>query len=367
MSRKKKKMSGFSKALIIFTVCLAVISAAALGVLWVSLSGYQQRLDAESGQKALELQAARAPQKAAQDYVSSLSAEDWTDIWFVSYPDTLASREYVSEKMQELFFSEETALYKDGDYTEEAPVYALYCADRALARIWIGGEGTGSYVSAVGLSFSANEGGSVTVPAFTGVSCEGKALDRSSAVSHTGDFGLSEYADGAENPTEYLTYTVSGQFTKPEFSFALPDGEAIFEFADGIYVRCIADADTRDYYQNKAYNFVKAFLYYCMMGQSDPWTNMVKAQNHVIYNSPAYQSISSSYDGILWNSSFPDAVYEIDTSGEVAIWGDDVMSIDVPFYTKGEKSGYTMVNEGTYRIWFLNSGSGFGIYAFELI
>lgn len=368
MSRKKNKKSSsrFKRGLTVYLIVLTLLFAAALFVLWKFLEGYQSKVDqedlAEAQQQAQEIynrDVHEAPQLAFESYVSSLDAEFWTNKWYEANPQSLDDRTQMTELMTELFFGEGFACYKKDDFTQEAPVYILKNGETELATVRMTGSGLDWSAGETVLLLKGSESASLEAPSGCTVYCNGTALDESFRTESHSYFDSDEFRDQLVNPIEWATYSVSGQYFAPQLTAEAPADRTIYTTEDGI-TGYVLSADAAEAYQRQGEEFARTLLYYYYQGGNNTWGNMAAARALVVPNSPAYTLINESANGVYWDTAYPNATYEA-TAQQVIIWADNCMSMDVVYHAEGTTSGYTNISDGTYRLYFMDNGSGFGI------
>ena len=368
MSRKKNKKSSsrFKRGLTVYLILLTLLFAAALFVLWRFLEGYQSKVEqentAETEKKAQEIynrDVHEAPQLAFQDYVASLDTEFWVNKWYEANPQSLDDRQKMTELMEELFHGEGFGCFKAEGFTQEAPVYVLRNGDTRLATVTMKGSALEWSADETTLLLTGNESASLEAPSGCTVYCNGTVLDESYRTEEHSYFDFEELRDQMVNPIEWATYTVSGQYFPPELNAEAPADRTIYTTEDGI-TGYVLSADAAQEYQRKGEEFAKILLYYYYQGGNNTWNNMAAARALVEPNSPAYTLINESANGVYWDTAYPNATYEA-TAQQVIIWADNCMSMDVVYHAEGTASGYTNVSDGTYRLYFMDTGNGFGI------
>ncbi len=356
----------FKKGLRIYLLILTLLVAGTLGVLWNFLDGYQENQDIRAreaaelaAQKAHEKAVYQAPQRCFEQFMDGTDAAYWTDEWFTAHPDSLDVREKVLAEFETLFCSEETARYKAADFNAEAPVYVLKNGDRELAEISLAGSELDWTVKEVTLKLEAEESASIEVPAGCSVYCNGVKLDPAQASDPHSYFEMDELEGSLVEPIQWSTYTVEGLLFPPELTAESPADRTLFTDEEG-NMRYILSADAAAPYQKQGEEMIKTLLYYYMQGGTNTGVNMNAVLAHLVNGSPAYKLVVDSYNGVTWDATYPDATYEA-TAGDVVIWAQNCMSMDVKYHSEGTKGGYTNVADGTYRLFFMDNGNGYGI------
>ncbi len=371
-AKKRKKQSKFRFGLHIYSSLLVFVAGIALIVLWIFLSRYQQGVDAEAAaqaerdrQAAYELAVSRAPQKAFEDYVASADAQRWADSWYASNPANYDDPAQVLALMQERFSDPDLKYWKAEDSTDAHPSYIIKSGDETIAELTLSGSGLDWSVSDVKVELEGGEEASLLVPEGYAVYCNGQPVDSSSAEAETRLFDMEEYADLIVDPVHWETYTVRGQLTKPVLTAEAPADRPISTAEDGT-VFYVLTGEEAEGYQQRAENFIYALLYYYMLGNSNTRGHMWNALNHVMPDSQAYQLILDSYDGVTWDTCYGNATYDAE-AGEVRIIAGNCLMVDVSYHAEGSAAGYTNVADGTYRVYFLDKGNGYGIFGLAYV
>lgn len=368
---KKQNGKGFRIFFLVYALVLIALIVAALAVIRGKLVNYQTGRDAETAalaakeeQAAYDLSVSRAPQLAFEDFVAGTDADYWTDLWFTTNPGSMDDAARVNEKMQELFSGEGFGLYKDESYSAESPVYLLKNGDTELATVAMTGSELDWTPGTVTLLLQGTEEASLEVPEGCTVYCNGTALDDSYAHDPVSYFDDDEYKDLLQNPVQCYTYTVTGQMFAPVLTGEAPADRTMITAEDGTcsYILSAADAEP---YQQKGKEFIDALTYFYMMGASGTYGNAAKAQTFVQYNSQAYQYITNASEGVTWDTPYPGFTSTV-TPGNVVIWADNCLTLDVDFQASGSASGYTNEEEGTYCVTFIDSGKGYEICGLKL-
>lgn len=366
-AKKRKKKSAFRRGLSIYSSLLVFIGGIAVIVLWLFLNRYQQGLDAENAAKAeREQQAAyalassRAPQQVFESFVASADAQTWADGWYAHHPANYDDPAQVLALMEEHFSDPELKLFKARDYTDEKPRFAVQSGGETLAYVTLSGAGLDWSVSDVDVLLEGGEEASLLVPEGYTVRCNGQLLDSSSAEAETRLYDMEEYADLIVDPIHWETYTVTGQLSKPVLTAEPPADRPISTAEDGSVFYILPEEEAAEY-QERAENFIYALLRYYMLGNINTRGNMNGALRHVTDGSQAYKLIAASYDGVIWDTCYGNATYDAE-AGEVRVLAANCLMVDVVYHAEGSTGGYTNVADGTYRVYFLDTGRGYGIY-----
>lgn len=366
----KKKNSGFRKGFRIYMIVLTVLCLAVLAALWVILTRFQAGEDAKlaaeaekEAQAAYELDVERAPQRAFEKFVSEMTAEYWTEQWYEQRPDSFDEKEKVTELMGRLFFDESFVYWKAEEYTDEAPAYILKNGSEELAVLTLSGSELDWSVSEVEMLLEGKEEGSLEVPENCTVYCNGTALEErfaAESVSHFADEGMEEIEELLTDPTLWSTYTVTGQLFAPVMTPEAPADRTLVTDEEG-FSFYILSAEEAQPYQEKAEEFAAKVLHFYMMGASNPYGNAYNVKLMAIPNSQVCKLMDSAAEGVSWNTPYPNYTHTVE-AGNAIRWAENCLSVDVKYHAEGTAEDYTNVEDGTYRIYFLDNGTGFGIY-----
>lgn len=376
MAKKKKKNNSidaerksakrFKKGLRIYLLFLTLVVAGALAVLWYFLDNYQIKQDAIAlenaqlaEQQAHEKAVRQAPQRCFEEFMNGIDAQYWCDVWFSSHPDSLDVPEKVLAHFETLFNGENAVRYKASSYQDSAPVYVLKNGEMELAEISLAGSELNWAVQEVTLSIEATESASIEVPTGCTVYCNGTKLDPATASDPHTYFEMAELEGSLQNPIQWSTYTVEGLLFPPELTAESPADKTLITDENG-NMNYVLSADAAAPYQKQGEEMIKALLYYYMQGGSNTAANMNAVLKHLVNGSPAYKLVNESYNGVTWDATYPNATYQAEAL-DVIIWADNCMSMDVKYHSEGTKGGYTNVADGTYRLFFMDNGNGFGI------
>ena len=370
-AKKRKKQSAFRFGLKVYCSLLVFVFGVAVTVLWVVLSRHQTTVDAEAAQAAererqaaYELSVQRAPQLALEDYLAKTDAQSWLDAWLLDHDATYEDPDQLLALMGERFSAPEVSCWKARDCTEEAPCYVLKNGAETLARLTLSGSGLDWSVSGVQVLLEGENEASLTVPEGYTVRCNGLPLE-SSGEPLTRLYDMADYADKIVEPARWYSYSVSGLLTEPVLVAEAPEGSLTDTLEDGT-VFYILPADEAATYQKRAESFIYDLLSYYMLGNSNTWGNMWEALDHVMNGSQAYQLIRDSYDGVTWDTCYNNRSYYA-RAGEVRILADNCLMVDVLYHAEGHYDGHTNLADGTYRVYFLNLGWGYGIFGLAYV
>lgn len=376
---KKKKKDHFKKRFSIYLLILAIIFVVALIVLWVALSNYQSKVDAETAEaERIAAEAAeeaahkeavyRAPQLAFESWYEQADADYWTDLWFTQNPQDISGRDFVRSFMEENFDHNTIEPFKAMEYTAEAPVYVLRQGEKALAHIHLTGSDVNWNVSNVEMDVKGEESASVRVAVGSKVYCNGVELGSEFAGAEESNFSYEPLKDKLVNPVSWTTYSIDGLLSKPELSVTPPAGCSVTETAQGDFLLCLNDSEESEAYKTKAVNFVKAYLYYYMSGYNGTWGNLYNALAYLVNGTDAYQELFETYDGVCWNTAYGNIDTSKTEASGVVIWADNCYSVDVTYNAdctlNGEPIDYA---DATMRIYFTNTDGSFIITNFETL
>jgi len=371
MSKTRKK-SGFRRGLFIWVIILVVLIGCGVAYEWKALSEYQAKQDAAAAEaaaaeesKALALAEARAPQNAFTDFVNSASADYWTDIWYEQNPNSMDRESDVKAFMESKFESDAVKYWKSPEYSETTPAYVIKNDDTTIATVTVTGSGLDWNVANVELLVKGTKDASIQAPKDCKVFCNDTELDSSFSTKDDSYFELTDYSSSLKNPVEWVTYTVTGQLFEPEINVEASADKTMVTTEDG-FLSYVLSAQSAQTYRDQAEALVKKVLYYYMQGGNNTNGNMWAVLNLLAKESQAYKLIYDSYNGVTWDTPYPNATYEVKAS-DVTIWADNCYSVDVSYHSEGTVSGYTNVADGTYRVYFLDLGQGFAIYGLTYV
>lgn len=367
MKNTQKKQNSFGRGLYVYVSIFIFVAGLALIFLWLRMDRYQKGLDADLAEKArqeeqaaYELAVSRAPQQAFESFIAVADAQTWAEAWYADHPANYDDPDQILALMDEHFSDPELKYFKAKDYTDETPRFAIHEEGAPLAYVSFTGSGLDWQVSDIDVLLEGGEEASLLVPEGYTVRCNGQVLDPSSAAQETRLYDMSDYADLIVDPIHLETYTVTGQLSRPVLTAEAPLGTPISTAEDGTVFYVLPEEEAEEY-QGRAERFIYALLFYYMMGNSNTRSHMWGALNHVTTDSPAYQLIVNSYDGVTWDTCYGNATYSAE-AGEVRILGANCYMVDVVYHAEGSAGGYTNVADGIYRVYFLDTGRGFGIY-----
>ncbi len=370
--KKKTPFGSFRWKLNAYLSILVFLFGLALIVLWLLLHRYQQGLDEAAAikaeqdrQAAYELSLKRAPQLAFETFVADADADVWTERWYASHPNTYDDPTLVREKMDELFSNPDLSYWKTEDYSDEHPRYVIKDGDQALAYLTLSGSELDWKVTEAEVVMESTETSTLLVPEGYTVRCNGQIVDPAIAESETHLYDMEDYANLITDPIRWETYTVSGYLTPPVLTAEPPADRPTSTSEDGTVFYILSEEEAAGY-QKRAENFIYALLSYYMLGNYDTRRHMDQALDYVMSGSQADMLIRNSYDGVTWDTCYGNAVYDA-KAGEVRILAKNCLMVDVAYYSEGSALGYTNVAQGTYRIYFLDLGYGYGIYGLAYV
>ncbi len=367
MAENNNRPRGFWHGLHVFAALVVFFVGIALIVLWLWLPRFQSDYDAEEAEKqrladqaAYEKALERAPQLAFEDFVDKADAQTWADAWAATHPSNFDDPEQIRELMAERFSDPELRRFKAQDYTDEHPRYVLRSGDGPLAYVTLSGSGLDWEVSDVQVLMESGEETSILVPEGYTVRCNGQVLDSSSAEAETRLLDMEPYADLVTDPVHWETYTVTGRLSHPVLTYEEPkDRPTVTDEAGNVFYT-LSDEEALPY-RTRAQDFVRAVLVYYMMGNYNTRGYMYSALAYVTDNSQAYNLIRDSYDGVIWDTCYGNATFDVN-AGKLFVLGGNCLMVEVDYHTEGSVGEYKNVADGTYRVYFLDSGSGYGIY-----
>ena len=360
----------FKKGFAIYLSVLGGVVLIALAALWIALARYQTGVDAEAAAQAeaaaLAEERARdraALQEALLRFAGDSGPEVWTD-YYMQQP-RLETRAGVEILISQLLDSHSPQCYKAESWSMEQPLYSIYLAEQPFARVLMEKRDGVWQPGQVELLLTGEEGGSLTVPEGTVLRCgdvlleENVYADQPRLLCPAGPD-----RDALQDPVYGRTYRVSGLLTEPEFVLEQTPADLV-AFDDG-YAPALAPEQAKAY-QDRAEELVQALVYYYLGGQSGCWPNMERAAGFTVPGSHAHQIITSSYDGVIWSLSFLQDYSCVTEPGEVLIWANNCYSVDVACQAYGANSLADKTMNGSYRIFFTDTGDGFGITELETL
>ena len=361
-----KKSEWFLIALVCYIAVLLIISGGVQICLWRYLKNSQAEMDRQAAEIAAQRAIHQAPQLAFEAWQSGLTADYWTDLWYAQAPCGLDTRESVREVMAERFAPDAVKAYKAVGFTDETPVYVLKNGEDSLARITLAGSGLNWSISEVELLIEGTCSASVAVADSCHVLCNGREMGKEYMENVESRFRYEPLEDQLEGAVTWVSYSVEGLLLEPELTVVPPEGYSAIETEEGNYLLGIA-GDT-SFYTNWSVNFVRAYLYYYMRGNSNTQTNMYSALSYLTPGTQAYQAIRETYNGVVWSPAYTG----IDTSktivGDVLVWADNCFSVDVIYdadcISRGTHFDYA---DATMRIYFLQTNIGYIISNFETL
>lgn len=374
----KRKKSRFARSYLIFAAALALIFAAALALLWSSLARYQKNADAAAAERAAAEAAAAAEreallrerearQTAFLTFADETDAAGWAAYYLAEHPESPDTPESAAAALGPLFAPEGLERYKAESWTEDAPVYELRRSGVPLARVavekrdgvWAAGD--------VEMLVQGTEHGSVTVPEGCAVRCNGKILDSGFAGEIAAqDFDFPDYADTLEQPVRTVTYTVEGLLAPPEFSVAAPEGKTLAQTAEGAYRLALPESDAAPL-RERAEALVRALVWYYLSGKTDTYKNMKAAADLTEPGSSAHAVITATADGVSWSSTFQQNYQCSADAGDAVVCAENCVTVDVHCAASGSTGWQEKSMDGAYRICFLRTDSGWGIFGLETL
>ena len=367
MSNWENRPRGFWHGMHVYASLVVFFVGVALIVLWVWLPGFQSRYEAEEAEKqrqddlvAYDKALERAPQLAFEDFMAKADAQTWTDAWTAKNPLNYDDPAQIRELLDERFSDPELRCWLAQDYSAEHPRYVVRTEDEVLAYVTLSGSGLDWTVSDVDVVLESGEETSILVPEGYTVRCNGQILDSSSAEAETRLLDMEDYADLIRDPVHWETYTVTGRMSRPVLSYEEPEDRLTVTDEYGNVFYTLSEEESLEY-RTRAQDFVRAVLVYYMMGNYNTRSYMYSALGYVMQNSQAYNLIRDSYDGVTWDTCYGNATFDVN-AGDVYVLAGNCLMVEVAYYTEGSVGEYRNVAEGTYRVYFLDNGDGYGIY-----
>ena len=365
--KKRKNSRAFRKGLRIYIIVMLVIILAICAALWVFLTRWQGRKDAEAAQEAArhaevqqkkeaEEAVRRAPQRTFEAWLAGTSPDYWTDLWYAKAPSDLDDRDAVRAWMQEHFTAAEP--FRATEYTAEAPVYVLREGDDTLARVALSGGGTDWNVSQVELLVEGKESASVSAITGSRVFCNGRELGPEYISESTSPFTYAPLADRLVNPVERITYSVEGLLLPVELTAEPPAGQKLTQTSDGDFLP-VLEGEAADAMAKRVVDFVRAYLFYYMKGSDNTQGNLYYALSFLTPGTQAYRDLNDTYLGVVWNTVYANVDTSKATASDVVIWADNCCSVDVTYDADCTLGGQHIdYLDGTMRIYFLKDDGG---------
>lgn len=359
--RKKKKVSYYKRAVIIYCILLFIVIVVVSILLWNKLASYQRGVDDEAYKKDYKKLVRQAPQEAFENYYEGMTIEDWIGIWKNSQTYTFDDDATIKQFLEENITSKDVSLWKSPTSTESEPIYLLSDGDKVIAIFTLQGAELNWEVSNVELRVSANEACELTVPTGSIVSCNDVTLGAEHIANTVSLNELGEYAANLNNPVSYDVYSLAGMIKEPKLTVYIPDEKYVITTdVNGKYVIAANDS-SMDTYKQQAEAFIKSLLHYYSYGKNSLSENMAAAISHVASDSEAARVIRSSLDGVRW-CNYDGANYETSVS-QVYCLADNCYAVDVSYRNTNIEEPKTE----TYRVYFIDLGSGYKIYSFSLM
>lgn len=367
---RTKKSRWFWIALAIYAAILLAVSGYLQSSLWRFLENSQAEMDRQAAERdaqlAYEKALYQAPQLAFEAWRSGLTADYWTDLWYAKASSDLDARVRVQEFMAERFAPGAIEAYKAAGYTDEAPVYVLKNGEDSLARVTLAGSELNWSVSEVELLLEGACSASVTVADRCQVYCNGKELGGEYGEAAGSHFHYEPLEDQLEGAVTWVSYSVEGLLLEPELTVEPPEGCCLIRTEEGDYLLGLADG--ADVYTDTAVEFVRDYLYYFMSGRRNTWSNMSRILSYLTPGTQAYQDISDTYRGVIFNNAYSNIDTSKTAAGDVFVWADNCFSVDVAYNANCTWAGSPMnYADGTMRIYFLQTTEGYTIRSFELL
>ena len=375
---KKRSRKLGNRFLPIYTILFAALILGALVYLWIHLGHYEERVQAEAAetarQEALVAEEAahreavrEAPQLAFEAWRDSCDAVYWTDLWYGQNPEDMNGRDRVQDYLGTLFAPENLQSFRSLDYTDEAPVYVLKSGEDTVARAALTGSDVNWQVSDVQLLLKGDKSATIRVASGAKVYCNGEMLDKSFISDSTSTFDCEVLADQLVNPVTWDTYTVSGLLIEPELTADPPAGYRVAETAEGDFLLCLDDAASANYITTSV-NFVQKYYYYYLCGGTGLYDNYAVALSFLTPDTPAYQNLKDSLDGVYWNGFHSNIDSTNVTADSVQIWADNCYSVDVTYSISGMvNTGDIETFDGVMRIYWMGEEGNFHIVHFETL
>ena len=365
--RRRKKGRAFRKGLRIYIIIMLVLILAVCAALWVILTRWQEKKDAEAAaeaarqeeilrQREAEEAVRRAPQQTFETWLAQTGPDYWTDMWYAKATTDLDDPEAVRAWMQEHFGAAEP--FRATEYTAEAPVYVLREGDVTLARITLSGGGTDWNISGVELLTEGKQSASVTAITGSRVFCNGRELGPEYITETSSPFTFAPLADKLVNPLERITYMVDGLLLPVDLTAEPPAGQKLTQTSDGDFLPVLEGA-AAEAMAKKAVDFTRSYQFYILKGSNNTYGNLNYALSFLTPGTQAYTDLRDSAIGIEWNPVFNNIDTTNTVASDVVIWADNCCSLDVRYdATYTHNDGTADHSEGTMRLYYLKDNAG---------
>lgn len=342
----------FTKYVIICLVLLALMFVAE----YVVLKNFQKTYSQAEEEKVQPEWP--ASQQAFEDYVGTLSAKDWAQLWKETHPDCFDRDSDVTEIMRQKFFSGGTEYVRATDYTDAAPAYVIQNEEAPLAECRLEKNAAGQWsVTDVEFRFEGDISAEIVVPSVCSVFCNGALLDDRFHDEGENFYYVKQHVDDIENCILWYTWKVEGQLTEPELTYEAPDGKEFYTNDKGLLTVCLPEGEMQELY-DKANSFFDPFHLYVMYGYFSSKELAAGAARHTREGSQAYTSIYEAYDAIKHAPCYGE--YENDlTFSPIMCWGDNALSIDIAYHTDARHKAEITPFDGVYKLFFLDYGEGY--------
>ncbi len=368
------------KGLVIWLIYMLILAGAAGFVLYRlhgMLKDYQVQTDKETMEEEQKLLASRAPEQAVESYAAGIDADWWTEklIGQETKEDIphLDTQSMIHDYFSALLDRDGAALYRAKDWSEDSPVYTEWIGDGrdASARLYLTGKGTDWSVSDVEISVPKKCSGETEALSGCSVYCNETLLDDTfSTQEDSGRFPFPEQSDELENPVQWRTWRVSDLLCEPDLRVEKPDGmETEYSDVYGCDVYCMSGNEASRI-EDRAEAFLRAYLDLVTNGKEGTDERMAACLSLVKNGSEAYDVLNASRGSIEVSMDYSDLRIEILAKDAPVIWADNACTADICYHAyaryQGKEQDYS-VDDETFRVLFLNRGSGYEICAFNTL
>ena len=356
--RKKRKNQKFKIGFRVYISVLCILVVACLVVLWNKLSDYQKGLDEAASIEAHATEVAQAPQLAFEAYLENMTPNDWLNAWKTCYPYSLDSDETILDYINTHILTVDYSLFRSPDYTDDTPSYLLRSGDMDLAIFRMAGSDTTYQVSSIEIPPAATQSITVSIPSGCILMCNQNALGEQFVIATSSSVNVPGYNDVLTGIVSSDIYSLEGLISEPTLSISSSsEGVYVSQDKNSNYYLAIEGSEAGSY-KNQAEAFIRELLHYYDQGKNGTDVNINSVLNLTVSGSEAAKIIHSSYDGVIWRPA-ESHTYSI-SSSDVFRLADNCYCVDVSYVCNDSEESET------YRIYFLNLGSGFKIYSFEL-
>ena len=399
-NRQRPKKSKMMMVYFGYILGLIILTAIGLAALYIKLASYQKQRDEDKARKAAEAATmvaelpedhTKVAQKAFEDYIGSMDADAWTELWQKERPEDPESAEVVRSYFARRLMTDSPSLFLDLSYSEEQPVYKVKLGDEDAARVALtksGGDGSHIAdwsVSKVDLLLKGGYDVEEYLPEGIELLCNGKPVPAGEDAKTI--FPYSGIRDLLEQPVQWYCHRAEGLLAEPELSYS-SDLEYLYSEEDDCYV-CLAQDLPADL-KERAEGFFRAYMQYTMSGGAG-WKDYRAAKEkadaegteapvnpvmvrfnaccqYIPTDSVAYSMLYKAFDSTCYGLAYTDQdVGLMDTRGPLK-WADNCVSIEFTYHAYATLNGQRKDYSGSdqlFRVFFIRKDNGWKIWAFS--